>query len=160
MSSGDHGSAHAESDDPAATRGQGRTLVGGGFAGDDGHADVMLRAALVSGSDDLLTLLGVARLLVAVVAVADEVDAATGADKDSHMAVVSMVNAAGERGLLAFTGLDAMQAWDPAARPVPVTGSAAAQAALDDGNAALVLDVCGPHRRVVTGAELERLARQ
>jgi hypothetical protein len=94
------------------------------------------------------------------VAVADEIDAATGGDKDSHMAVVSMVNAAGERGLLAFTGVDAMQAWDPAARPVPVSGMAAAQAALDDGNAALVLDVCGPHRRVVAGAELERLAGQ
>lgn len=134
--------------------------MGGGFSDDDGRADAVLRAALASGTTDLIARLATARLLVAVVAVADEIDAASGADKDSHMAVVSMVNAAGERGLLAFTGVDAMQAWDPAARPVPVTGIAAAQAALDDGNAALVLDVCGPHRRVVAGAELERLAGQ
>lgn len=132
--------------------------MGSGFAGDDGRADPELRAALESGSTDLIARLATARLLVAVVAVADEIDATSGADKDSHMAVVSMVNAAGERGLLAFTGVDAMQAWDPAARPVPVTGIAAAQAALDDGNAALVIDVCGPHRRVVAGAELELLA--
>lgn len=134
--------------------------MGGGFSDDDGRADAVLRAALASGTTDLIARLATARLLVAVVAVADEIDAASGADKDSHMAVVSMVNAAGERGLLAFTGVDAMQAWDPTARPVPVTGIAAAQAALDDGNAALVLDVCGPHRRVVAGAELERLAGQ
>ena len=74
------------------------------------------------------------------------------------MAVVSMVNAAGERGLLAFTGLDALTRWDPQARPVPVTGPMAAQAALDDGATALVIDVSGPVRLVVTGPDLRLLA--
>jgi hypothetical protein len=94
---------------------------------------------------------------VAVVAVVDEVDDA-GADKGSHMAVVSMISAAGHKGLLAFTGLDSMARWDPAARPVPVTGEAAAQAALDDGAQALVIDVLGPARVVVMGADLANLA--
>ena len=97
------------------------------------------------------------RLLVAVVAVADEVDD-DGADKGSHMAVVSMISAAGDKGLLAFTGLDSMVRWDPEARPVPVTGEAAARAALDDGAQALVIDVLGPSRVVVSGADLESLA--
>ncbi len=146
--------------DPIESKGQGRTIVGSAFGSDDGSPDAALRSALAKPGPDALTLLGAARVLVAVVAVADEIDETTGADKDSHMAVVSMVNASGERGLLAFTGLDAMRAWDPGARPVPVTGMAAAQAALDDGNAALVLDVCGPHRLVVTGTDLSRLAGQ
>ena len=74
------------------------------------------------------------------------------------MAVVSMVNAAGERGLLAFTGLDSLAAWDPAARPVPVAGPQAAQAALEDGATALVIDVGGPVRLALVGADLQALA--
>ena len=46
--------------------------------------------------------------------------------------------------LLAFTGLDAMRSWDPAARPVPVPAPTAALAALQDGAEALLIDVAGP----------------
>jgi hypothetical protein len=140
--------------------GGGRTIIGSAFGSDDGSADPALRALLETKSATARERIGVARLLVAVVAVADEIDHESGADKDSHMAVVSMVNAAGERGLLAFTGLDAMALWDRAARPVPVTGVAAARAALEDGNTAMVIDVCGPHRYVVAGDDLIRLADQ
>jgi hypothetical protein len=49
----------------------------------------------------MLRALANSRLLVAVMAVADEI-ADDGSDKSSHMAVVSMVNSAGEKGLLAF----------------------------------------------------------
>jgi hypothetical protein len=137
--------------------GRGRSLAGPAFPDDDGSADPELRAHIAAGSPDLLERLGRARLLVAVVAVLDEMDEG-GGDKESHMAVVSMVNAAGERGLLAFTGLDALTRWDPQARPVPVTCPLAAQAALDDGATALVIDVSGPVRLVVTGPDLRLLA--
>ena len=83
------------------------------------------------------------RLLVAVSAVLEDTDE-SGEEKSSHMAVVSMINAAGEKGLLAFTGVDSMTAWDPAARPVPATGAGCARAALEDGAVALVIDVSGP----------------
>ena len=137
--------------------GRGRSLAGPAFPDDDGSADPELRAHIAAGSPELPARLARARLLVAVVAVLDALDE-DGGDKESHMAVVSMVNAAGERGLLAFTGLDALAAWDPAARPVPVTGPLAARAALDDGADALVLDVRGPVRLALTGAELRALA--
>jgi len=140
--------------------GNGRTIVGSAFGSDDGSPDVVLRALLEADSEAAVEHLAQARLLVAVVAVADEIDQESGADKDSHMAVVSMVNATGERGLLAFTGLDSMALWDPTARPVPVSGVAAAQAAIDDGNSALVIDVCGPHRFVVAEERLKNLADQ
>jgi hypothetical protein len=111
--------------------GRGNTLGGPAIQSDDGSADPDLRALLDGGcgsETEMLRALAESRLLVAVLAVADEVDAA-GADKSSHMAVVSMVNAAGEKGLLAFTGLDSMAAWNPDARPVPVPARAAAEAA-------------------------------
>jgi hypothetical protein len=139
-----------------AIQGDGRHLVGSTYQDDDGSADPELRAAMAAGRLELADL-AEARLLVAVVAVADEIDA-TG-DKESHMAVVSMVNTSGERGLLAFTGLDSLQQWQADARPVPVTGHQAAAAAIDDGASALVLDVSGPVRMVITGDGLSALAR-
>ena len=136
--------------------GGGRSLASPAFPGDDGAPDPALRAAIACGSGDLDDRLGAARLLVAVVAVLDEADEG-GGDKASHMAVVSMVNATGERGLLAFTGVDALAAWDPRARPVPVSGPQAARAALEDGAEALVIDVAGPVRAAVTGERLRAL---
>ena len=145
----------------------GPTLASPAFAGDDGQPDPILRQALAQGAVALtadiardlpLELLMGARLLVAVVATADEVDD-TGADKDSHMSVVSMVSASGERGLLAFTGVDAMAQWDRQARPVPILAPDAARAAIDDGAAALVIDVQGPSRHVVAGERLAFLAK-
>lgn len=135
----------------------GRSLATPAFRDDDGSADEDLRRALADIGVDPVLVLRSARLLVPIVAVADEVDE-SGADKGSHMAAVSMVNASGDRGLLAFTGLDSMQRWDDAARPVPVLGSDAARAALEDGAGALVIDVLGPHRTVVSGPSLSALA--
>lgn len=97
------------------------------------------------------------RLLATVVAVLDAMDEA-GGDKDSHMAVVSMVNEAGEKGLLAFTGTDAIAAWNPEARPVPALGREVARAALDDGAHAVVVDVAGPARLVLQGTALAAMA--
>jgi hypothetical protein len=118
---------------------------------DDGSPDTAIRSA--SSAPELLDALRSGRLLVAIVATADEVDA-SGDEKSSHMSVVSMVSADGRRGLLAFTGLDSLQAWDRDARPVPVSGAAAAEAALDDGCEAIVVDVAGPKRQVVVEADL------
>ena len=108
----------------------------------------------------MLRALAESRLLVAVMAVADELtDELTdnGSDKSSHMAVVSMVNSSGEKGLLAFTGLDSMTAWNPQARPVPVPARAVAEAALADGAQALVIDVAGPARVVIPAEVLPEL---
>lgn len=135
--------------------GDGRHLVGSAYRNDDGAADDALRRAIAAGQVSL-AMLATSRVLVAVMAVADVVD--DEGDKESHMAVVSMVNAEGERGLLAFTGMDALQRWQADARPVPVSGAQAAQAALDDGATALVIDVQGPVRMVLPMDALAELA--
>jgi hypothetical protein len=84
--------------------------------------------------------------------------AALGEDKSTDMAAVLMTGRDGRQALLAFSSLDSLRAWDPKARPVPVTMSHAAQAALSEGAAALVVDVVGPVQVPIEGPALRRLA--
>jgi hypothetical protein len=145
-----------------------RQIPDSGFADDDGAPDPALRAALAAYASGegtyaaaLAALLG-SRVVVPVVAVLGEVgvdEAGLAHDKSSDMAAVLIARPDGRRGLLAFSGLDALTAWDPEARPVPVTARTAAQAALQDGAVALLLDLSGPHRMVVEGDDLQGLAR-
>jgi hypothetical protein len=135
-----------------------RLLAGAGAPDDVGAADPELAAALAAYAEDqvwepeVLTALAEARLLVPVVAELGEAE--TGADglvreKSSDMAAVLMRGADGRTALLAFTSLASMRRWDPDARPVPVSAKVAAQAALQDGATALLLDVAGPVRYAV-----------
>jgi hypothetical protein len=144
-----------------------RSIPDPGFAGDDGSADPALTAALAAYSSGegeyaaVLAPLTTARLVVPVVAIAGEVEvdeAGLAHDKTSDMAAVLMTRPDGRRGLLAFTGTATLAAWDPAARPVPVSATTAARAALQEQADALVVDVGGPVRFVVQGEDLRALA--
>ncbi|VXB64339.1 SseB family protein [Nocardioides sp. AX2bis] len=144
-----------------------RDIPDPGFADDDGAPDPVLRAALDARAQgrvpatEVLGLLAGARLLVPVVAVLGEVEvdeAGLAHDKSSDMAAVLVTGADGRTALLAFTGADAMAAWDPQARPVPVTAATAATAALQEGAAALAVDLAGPAPYVLTGPDLEAVA--
>ncbi len=101
------------------------------------------------------------RLLVPVVATAtrlEETVAGLPSDKEAEMAVVTLQAEDGRRALLAFTGLDALQSWQPDARPVPVTVDQAAQTARSEGLTAVLIDVAGPHAFVIEGDILSELA--
>jgi hypothetical protein len=145
-----------------------RSIPDPGFAGDDGSVSPDVAAALTSYAEDpasrhsaTLAVLQHARLLVPVVAVLGEVEhdeQGLAHDKTSDMATVLMRGRDGRTALLAFTGREAMQRWDPQARPVPVETSRAAQAARQDGAAAIVVDVAGPTMFVVEADDLEQLA--
>jgi hypothetical protein len=146
---------------------EGARIPDPGFAGDDGAADPALAAALASYARgatpyvEVLAALQDARLLVPVVAVLGEVEVderGLAHDKSSDMAAVLITRPDGRRGLLAFTGTGPMQAWDPEARPVPVAARLAAQAAVQDGAEALVVDLAGPVRVAVQGEDLRALA--
>ena len=144
-----------------------RSIPDPGFADDDGAADPALTAALAAYAagtgeyvDVLATLQG-GRVLVPVVAVLGEVEVdADGLahDKTSDMAAVLLARPDGRRGLLAFTSADALTAWNPDARPVPVATTTAAQAALQEQAHALVVDVAGPVRFPIEGEDLRGLA--
>jgi hypothetical protein len=65
-------------------------------------------------------------------------------DKRADMALVTLTGPDGRRALPVFSSADALLAWDPAARPVPVTSRRAAHAALAEECERLVLDAAGP----------------
>lgn len=143
---------------------EGRQLMGPGFPGDDGGSDPTVSAALASYSSNpanapqALAALAGARLLVPVVAVLGELDE-HGGDKSSDMATVLLTGADGRQALLAFTSTATLAAWNPDGRPVPVVARDAARAAIQDGAAAIVVDVAGPVPFVIEGAALENIAR-
>jgi hypothetical protein len=103
-----------------------------------------------------------ARWLVPVVAVADEVDesGAHVVETRSDMAAVTLTSPDGARALPVFTSLESLAAWDAHARPVPVTASAAAQAAISEECQVLVVDVASPHATVLRPSMLWALAQQ
>jgi hypothetical protein len=146
-----------------------RQLAPSPFPGDAGLADPATRRALAAalgGTDAGAYLRAVAalctdRLLVPVVATATRLGETVGgltSDKEAEMSVVMLQAGDGRRALLGFTGLDSMNAWQPAARPVAVTLDKAAQTAQAEGVAALLVDVAGPHPLVVDGEVLASLA--
>jgi SseB protein N-terminal domain len=145
-----------------------RDLPDPGFAGDDGSSDAGLVEALAaydadpgSRHDATLARLQTTRLLVPVVAVLGEAEhdeRGVARDKSSDMATVLVQGRDGRTALLAFTGTETLRRWNPQARPVPVPVARAAQAAVQDGAAALVVDVAGPVRFVVGAEDLRELA--
>lgn len=121
---------------------------------DRGTADARLSAAVAAhdgtaaGHAALLAALVDARVFAAITATstAEHVEAGTGlrAESSAEMAVVLIVGADGRRALPVFTSTDALQRWRLDVRPVALTGPEAAQAALDEGAAGLLLDGAVP----------------
>ena len=146
----------------------GRTIPDPGFRGDLGDTDPALRAALASyasgaGSQrEVLAALAASRVLVPVVAMLGEEDAAAPGElrreKTADMALPTLVGSGGRRGLPAFTSLASLAAWQADARPVPVEARRAALSAVAEGCEVLVLDVAGPTPYVVTRPQLRALA--
>lgn len=145
-----------------------RAIPDPGFPDDPGWVDPEVSAALAAYARDpdrlhrpTLAVLQDARLLVPVVAVLGEVEhdeQGRAHDKTSDMATVLMRGRDGRLALLAFTCTEALSAWDPQARPVPVTVTTAARAAVQDDAEALLVDVAGPSMFVVEGEDLKALA--
>lgn len=144
-----------------------RTLADTPFPGDDGQPDSQIRALLAGAAADstsyLRAIAGLCtvRLLVPVVAtttVEGRTEGGLASDKEAEMAVVLLQTADGRKAMVAFTGLDALTAWNSHARPVPVTLDVAAGSARQDGAEALLIDVGGPHPVAIDGAILAELA--
>jgi hypothetical protein len=124
-----------------------RTLAEPAFPDDDGSIDPRLAEAL--GDDAaVLDVFGEVRVFVPIVAILGE-RATDSSDKSADMAAVFMTGADGRKGLLTFSSVAALEAWNPLARPVPVWGRAAAQAGRDEGASALLLDLGTEHFTVL-----------
>ena len=147
----------------------GRRIPDPGFAGDHGAPDPVLAAALEAVAaepgrqPEVLAALHRARVLAPVVAAPGETAlAASGltVDKTSDIALPVLLADDGVRAVPMFSGVEALARWDPAARPVPFEGPRAAEVALAEGAAALVLDLAGPHQVTLGRAELRALAQR
>lgn len=125
--------------DSAGVPWHGRTLGAQPFAGDDGTADPALARALAGharGEVDegsVVAALAGTRVLVAVRQVVD-------GDHNADMALVTLDLPGGARALPVFSGVAALAALDPLARPVPVEAERAALSAVAEHCSQLHLD--------------------
>ena len=158
----------------------GRNLLSTGFDGDDGTADPALIEVLAAARRDeagvyaAYAALAGRRVLVPVVAVLGDTEAAETLgpdgkplrrDKDSDMAVVTLVAGDGTKALPAFTSVQALAEWGaeagyPQARPIPVSVETAAAAALQENAAVLLLDLGGPGQFEISGSALRAFAQK
>lgn len=137
------------------------------FGSDDGSAPPQLRALLEAAAssdaeeDYLRAVAGLCahRLLTPIVASGEDGAGGTTGEKVSEMSTVILAKPSGERAMLAFTGVDAVQSWHPQARPVPATLDRVAQTALQSEADAVLIDLAGPHPLVLERALLDQLAR-
>lgn len=161
---GAHDAPDGRPADSAGVPWQRRELSPSGFETDTGAADPALLVALATPGDDAALMRAVegSRFLVPVVAEPGEVDTsgALAVEKSVDLAAVTLVGPDGRRALPVFSGAEALAAWDPAARPVPVTPARAGQAAVSEGCDVLVVDVAGPATRVLRPSMLWALAQE
>jgi hypothetical protein len=80
-----------------------------------------------------------------------------GGEKVSEIAMPSIIGRDGRPALAAFTCLDAVQRWRPAARPVPVPALGVWQSAVQESSA-VVIDIAGPVPLAIEGARLAAMA--
>jgi hypothetical protein len=132
-------------------------------AGDTGGADPAVTAVLAAYAAGaatehaVLTAIARGRLLVPVVAVLAEAND-DGTEKETEMALPTLIGNDGRKAVIAFTGTDAVRRWRPEARPVPVAAARLWPAVAAERADAVVIDVAGPVPLVVEGARLRALA--
>lgn len=149
-----------------------------GFSGDDGSAAPGLVAALAAycagraNQAELVTALTGSRLLVPVIAVLSDVDPAPAGErpatgpagpasrpeKQSEIALITIMATDGRRALPAFTSVGALARWNARARPVPALAGRVCAGALAEGADLVVVDPGGPSAVELSGPTLWALA--
>lgn len=133
-----------------------------GRQGDTGAADPAVTAALsayaagTAAEHDALTALAGTRLVVPVVAMVTEQHPG-GTEKETEMALPTLVGKDGRTAVIAFTGTLSLARWNADARPVPFPAARVWEYAAAEAEA-LVIDVAGPVPVTVEGARLAALA--
>jgi hypothetical protein len=128
---------------------QGKEIPESIFADDDGSADATLAQALIRHSRgkapvaEVVDALAYARVLVPVMASGEQRHIGKhGLEQDevASTGVVAVQMPDGRSALPVFTDVDAMRAWNPAARPIPAEGPRAALAAVAEDWSVLVIN--------------------
>lgn len=135
------------------------------FAGDRGDPDPSLRAVLAvayQGDDNYqraIAALCTARLLLPIVSTGDDGEDAPEPVRRTELAAVLVRSDAGATAVPVFTGLDALTAWRPDARPVPCTLDDVAATAIETDSMAILIDLPGPCPVVIERGLIEELAK-
>jgi hypothetical protein len=160
----EHGRATDSAGQPWAGRSFGETA----FADDDGSAPPALLEALQrfqQGAGDEATVVDAlrgARLLIPLVAKLGESgvnDHGVTVDKSAELSIVTVAGPDGRNVLPVFSSVQAMQHWNPLARPVPADGVRVALAAADEGTDLVVLDPTSPTEFVIRRPALWSIAQ-
>ncbi|WP_374010196.1 SseB family protein [Leifsonia sp. LS-T14] len=135
--------------DSAGQSWAGREFDDNAFGDDDGSAPPALLGALAAfragevGAEAVVDALRDSRLLIPLVAELGEEgenDAGLRVDKSQELSIVTVAGPDGRTVQPVFSSVTAMQAWNPAARPVPVEGRRVALAAASEQTELIVLD--------------------
>jgi hypothetical protein len=146
---------------------EGRRFHENPLAADDGSAPEKVIEAIRRlragelGIQDVVAALHPERLLVPLVTVAG--DHGVGphgqtVDKTQELSIVTVAAPDGRAVLPAFTSVGAMQAWDAAARPIPIQASRVALAAASEGTPLIVVDPGSETQTVVRAPAFRSLA--
>lgn len=165
-------SDHADS---AGRPWEGREFDQNPFAGDDGTMPLHLAHALSefrevpSDSYDkanlhvaLIDEVRTSRFLIPLIAEAGDYgvnDAGLVVEKTQELAIVTVAGPSGQKVLPLFSSVQAMQAWNPKARPIPMESRRAALGAVADGDSWIVVDPKSPTEFVMRRPTVEALAK-
>lgn len=146
---GPHSHGSPNTGDSAGVPWEGRSFESNPHAGDDGSADPALLAALLrfragDGSQtEVVDAFRSARVLIPLVAEKGEEGVGPSGlpvDKTQELSIVTVAAPDGRRVQPVFSSVEAMQRWDPKARPIPVEAIRAALAASAEDTDLIVLD--------------------
>ncbi|PID96017.1 MAG: hypothetical protein CSA84_07245 [Actinomycetales bacterium] len=146
---------HPDHPDPPRAPAAERTLSSSAYVQDRGDPDPQVLAALTRAASqpstdadrELMRVVAAARWLVPALTVAVDTELRDGSRVEGkpEMATVTLTAPDGRRGLPVFTGVSALTAWDPKARPLPVGADLAAQTAIGEECDTLLIDLGSDH---------------
>jgi hypothetical protein len=148
---------------------EGRHFEENAFQSDDGTVTPELAEALAGFkagrllASDVVDALRGARLLIPLIAhLGESGENAAGqlVDKTQELSIVTVEGPDGRSVLPVFSSVTTMQAWNPAARPVPADGERVAVAAAGEGTDLVVLDPTSPTEFVVRRPALWAMAQR
>ena len=154
--------------DSAGVPWEGREFEPNAWADDDGKANprlLELIRALHEGharSDSVVDELRTTRVLIPLLAPLGE--SGVGAhgqtvDKSADLSIVTVETPDNQSGLPVFSSVEAMQRWNPKARPVPTAAVKAALAAASEGNTRMILDPMAESEFVLRRPAIAALAQ-
>lgn len=154
--------------DSAGVPWEGRAFEPNAWADDDGKANPRLLEiikALHDGharSDSVVDELRNTRVLIPLLANLGE--SGVGAhgqtvDKSADLSIVTVETPDNQSGLPVFSSVEAMQRWNPKARPVPTSAVKAALAAASEGNTRMIIDPMAESEFVLRRPAIAALAQ-